>query len=363
MTNIKLQQTRLVELPEERKARSKVIACMNNKGGCGKTSTNLALGIYFARLGYNVLFWDNDPQSNLTQRLGVPNEQFKDRRLVTFFRLTEFEDFENRQKELILIAKYPYLYRAGSEEIGTIGIMAGHPYAEIEAAGTEQKLNHENFMDPEKKELHHRFRDAVNKYRNYFDYILIDTAPALEGSLLCKLALKSADEIICPIDGLEAAAGLKQLINWMHSQTTPTQGVIKKPNLLFALMKYQEDTVLLSDDTEGYPLKNAVYRALKDCLGNYVCDNGIKELQSLRNRAYTISDKRNQYTDLCNEIISKIHSPRQNFFDAWNINTSDKLIAKLTKIEEKAMTYKPQFKNPVYRNLKEQKSNVRLENR
>jgi len=333
---------KISQLEEGHRANSKVISVMNNKGGCGKTTTAMALGMYLARTGNNVMFWDNDPQCNLTQRLGISDEKMVDRRMNLLYKNAQLNS------DLSIVAIYPYLMRikGSNAKPGNIGIMMGSHFSEIEA-GTLSKTLIQGYPDIGHRDIHRYFRERVNFYRDYFDYIIIDTAPALEGNLLNHLTLTSSDNIIYPIDGIEAALGIKAIINWMSFNT---EGQHPRPNGLFAMVKYQADTkdVSPANFPEGQ-LRNTVYRTMKNIFGEYVCDNGVKELRALRHAIPGFGSK-TQFTRLSEEITMKIRDDKMmNLFEFVQQNgLMMKYEQELSQIKSKVQRRIPHFKEPRY---------------
>ena len=339
---MKKGQIKMETLPKDRRYNSKVIATMNNKGGCGKTTTAIALGMYFARMGKNVLFWDNDPQSNLTQRLALPNEAYNDRRLDKLFVSV------GERPDPSLIVQYPYLMRLKGSDVkpGIVGLMAGGHYSEIEANALNDKMGL-GYADLGYHSLTQYFQECINFYKTYFDYIIIDTAPAMEGNILNKLAVKTADEIVYPIDGIEAALGVKAMITWINSETINNE---TKPNGVFAMVKYQLASKNTSMDLGAQCGQNSVHQAMSAAFGDFVCDHGVKESMKIRNLTAGFGGK-TDYTALCAEITEKIRYPRserlfecisrEGLFDAFERD--------LEAIQKTMMKHAPSFRTPYYK--------------
>jgi chromosome partitioning protein len=159
-----------------------IIACANQKGGVGKTTTVVNLASYLAMAGERVLVIDLDPQGNATSGLGLDRNS-----LDGSIYDAVIDDVDLR--DLIVPGPMERLMVAPSSIA-----LAG---AEIELAPLEQRER--------------RLARLVRSIAADYDYILIDSPPSL--GLLTVNALTAADSVLIPLQcEYYALEGLTQLI-------------------------------------------------------------------------------------------------------------------------------------------------------
>jgi len=164
---------------------SEIISIANQKGGVGKTTTAVNLAASLAERGKKVLLVDADPQSNATTNLGYRRGDYEFNIYHVLIGTKELED-------VILKTEIKKLHLAPSN-IGLVGI-------------------EKEFHDARKKNRELILKRKLDEIRDQYDYIIIDSPPAL-GPITIN-ALSASDSVIIPIQcEFFALEGLAQLLN------------------------------------------------------------------------------------------------------------------------------------------------------
>ncbi len=192
-----------------------VIACANQKGGVGKTTTVINLATYLALDGHRVLVVDLDPQGNATSGLGF------DRGSVPASVFPALLD-PLRARALVQPTQIENLWLVPSAR---------------DLAGAEVEL-----VDMPERER--RLQQALAGIRSAFDLILLDCPPAV--GLLTVNALAASDAVLVPIQcEYYALEGLSQLLNTIDMVRDNLNPRLKLAGVLLTM--YDARTTLSAD--------------------------------------------------------------------------------------------------------------------
>ncbi|MDJ0658882.1 MAG: AAA family ATPase [Crocosphaera sp.] len=173
----KVSQSSIKELT---KKSMKVIAVYHNKGGVGKTTTVVNLAAALSKKGKRVLVIDLDSQANTTFATGLvkfEDEEFDNIKDCNILHVLQSEDFYSIE-EVAIKSQF------SNPEIHVIP-------SHIELMQYENELNQ---VDYSRLILIDKLEKAKNKY----DIVLIDTPPSL--NFFARIALIAADYLIIPSD-------------------------------------------------------------------------------------------------------------------------------------------------------------------
>ena len=174
----------------------KVIALTNQKGGVGKTTTAVNLGVGLAKQGSKVLLIDADAQANLTMALGY-----------------------NRPDDIPITISTVMQDIMDDKSFDASGGIIHHSEgvdllpSNIELSGLEVRLI--NAMSRESV-----LKTYVNEVKKNYDYVLIDCMPSL--GMITINALAAADSVVIPTQPhYLSAKGLELLLRSVKRQINP----------------------------------------------------------------------------------------------------------------------------------------------
>ena len=212
----------------------KVIAIANQKGGVGKTTTAVNLGVALGISGKKVLLIDADPQGSLTKSCKIDNAD-ADKLEVTLSELMAYE-MTGEDKDYILLNN-------SIKQFETVDLIPSN----ISLSGTETALF--NCMSRESV-----LKRTIEPLKQKYDVILIDCMPSL--GMMTINALVAADSVIIPCE--PSFLSVKGLDLLLHSISRVKRQI--NPDLKI-------DGVLMTMVDSRTNNAREITRALRDALG------------------------------------------------------------------------------------------------
>jgi chromosome partitioning protein len=220
-----------------------IITIANQKGGVGKTTTAMNLGVALALSGKRVLLVDSDPQANLTSYLGVtPGEG-------------EFAELGTLDE--VYLSKRP-------TDASMVDSLVAHTRSKVDLIASDKALSGVEFYlfsRPDRELVLSRFLDAL---KDRYDFILIDTPPSL--NLLTLNALCASHNVLVPVQpeffSLEGIVKIRESIENVRARWNPRLEIIG---------------ILPTQVTHRRKLTQEVLEALRSDLGDAMFNSAIHD--------------------------------------------------------------------------------------
>lgn len=192
----------------------KVISCSNCKGGVGKTTSVMNLGIGLAREGKKVLLIDADPQGSLTASMGYsePDE----------IKTTLAEIMTAVINEGEIDTEMSILHHEEGVDLlpGNIGLSAVE--ISMNSVMTREVI----------------LREYIELQRDRYDFILIDCLPSL--GIITINALVAADAVMIPVQSAYLPVkGLQQLLRTIYMVKRRLNKRLEIEGILLTMVDYR----------------------------------------------------------------------------------------------------------------------------
>ena len=196
---------------------AKVVCVSNQKGGVGKTTTTNGLAMALRHRGFRVLCVDFDPQGNLSFSLGADNR----------------------------IELQSSIYHVIKGELKAGQTVQHTPIADVIPANLLLSGIDLEFTGKGREYL---LRDALNSLLPLYDYILIDSPPAL--GILTINAFTAADVVVMPVlSDLYSLQGIIQLHDTIERVKERSNPKLKIGGMLLTRFNPRENVSAVIRDT------------------------------------------------------------------------------------------------------------------
>ena len=168
----------------------RTLAIINQKGGCGKTTTSINLAACLARLGHKTLLVDMDPQGHCGVGLAVPEEQVE--------RTIYDALIEERDGKVCSV----------SQVVWQIASDFDLAPSNIQLAAFEQVFAGRSGRED-------RLLKALQPVKENYSWCIIDCPPSV--GLITFNALRACDEVIVPVEtGFFSLHGLTKMMETLE---------------------------------------------------------------------------------------------------------------------------------------------------
>ncbi|HSU65941.1 MAG TPA: ParA family protein, partial [Tepidisphaeraceae bacterium] len=168
----------------------RTVAIINQKGGCGKTTTSINLAACLARLGHKTLLVDTDPQGHCGVGLAVPEEQIE--RTI-----------------------YDAMIETTDGKVARVADIVWQIASDFDLAPSNLKLAAFEQVFAGRPGREDRLTAALATVRDTYGWCIIDCPPSV--GLLTFNALRACDEVIVPVEtGYFSLHGLTKMMETLE---------------------------------------------------------------------------------------------------------------------------------------------------